>query len=75
MTRLEDLQKDKEELTIKLHRYQDKSIEDEEMIESLKEENRLLKYEMTKLQLVISSNINKIQRFNNLPGPGQKQPP
>ena len=69
MTRLEDLQKDKEELTIKLHRYQDKSIEDEEMIESLKEKNRLLKYEMTKLQLEISTNINKIQRFN------QKQPP
>ena len=66
MTRLEDLQKDKEELTIKLHRYQDKSIEDEEMIESLKEKNKLLKYEMTKLQLVISSNINKIQRFNQI---------
>jgi hypothetical protein len=66
MTRLEDLQKDKEELTIKLHRYQDKSIEDEEMIESLKEKNKLLKYEMTKLQLVISSNINKIQQFNQI---------
>ena len=66
MTRLEDLQKDKEELTIKLHRYQDKSIEDEEMIESLKEKNKLLKYEMTKLQLEISSNINKIQRFNQI---------
>jgi hypothetical protein len=66
MTRLEDLQKDKEELTIKLHRYQDKSIEDEEMIESLKEKNKLLKYEMTKLQLVISTNINKIQQFNQI---------
>ena len=66
MTRLEDLQKDKEELTIKLHRYQDKSIEDEEMIESLKEKNKLLKYEMTKLQIEISSNINKIQRFNQI---------
>ena len=62
MTRLEDLQKDKEELTIKLHRYQDKSIEDEEMIESLKEKNKLLKYEMTKLQLEISTNIAKIQK-------------
>ena len=66
MTRLEDLQKDKEELTIKLHRYQDKSIEDEEMIESLKEKNKLLKYEMTKLQIEISTNINKIQRFNQI---------
>lgn len=79
MTRLEDLQKDKEELTIKLHRYQDKSIEDEEMIESLKEKNKLLKYEMTKLQIEISTNINKIQNhFNNCPGTlgcGQKQPP
>ena len=70
MTRLEDLQKDKEELTIKLHRYQDKSIEDEEMIETLKEKNKLLKYEMTKLQLEISTNINKIQNHFN-----QKQPP
>ena len=66
MTRLEDLQKDKEELTIKLHRYQDKSIEDEEMIETLKEKNKLLKYEMTKLQLEISTNINKIQQFNQI---------
>ena len=75
MTRLEQLQKDKEELTIKLHIYQDKSIIDEEIIDTLKEKNKLLKYEMTKLQLEISTNINKIQRFNNLPGPGQKQPP
>jgi hypothetical protein len=80
MTRLEDLQKDKEELTIKLHRYQDKSIEDEEMIESLKEKNKLLKYEMTKLQLEISTNINKIQNHfvgnsARTLGCGQKQPP
>ena len=70
MTRLEDLQKDKEELTIKLHIYQDKSIIDEEIIDTLKEKNKLLKYEMTKLQLEISTNINKIQNHFN-----QKQPP
>ena len=64
MTRLEDLQKDKEELTIKLHRYQDKSIEDEEIIKTLKEKNRILKQQMTKLQLEISTNINKIHQFN-----------
>lgn len=34
MTKLEQLQQDKEELTVKLHRYQDKSIEDEEIIET-----------------------------------------
>tara|TARA_R110000782_G_scaffold54986_1_gene116181 strand:+ start:68 stop:280 length:213 start_codon:yes stop_codon:yes gene_type:complete len=70
MTRLEQLQKDKEELTIKLHIYQDKSIIDEEIIDTLKEKNKLLKYEMTKLQLEISTNINKIQNHFN-----QKQPP
>lgn len=70
MTRLEQLQKDKEELTIKLHIYQDKSIIDEEIINTLKEKNKLLKYEMTKLQLEISTNINKIQNHFN-----QKQPP
>ena len=62
MTRLEQLQKDKEELTIKLHIYQDKSIIDEEIIDTLKEKNKLLKYEMTKLQLEISTNINKIHQ-------------
>ena len=64
MTKLEQLQQDKEELTIKLHRYQDKSIEDEGIIKSLKEKNKILKQEMTKLQLEISTNINKIHQFN-----------
>tara|TARA_R110002050_G_scaffold8724_1_gene31703 strand:- start:582 stop:791 length:210 start_codon:yes stop_codon:yes gene_type:complete len=64
MTKLEQLQQDKEELTVKLHRYQDKSIEDEEIIKTLKEKNRILKQEMTKLQLEISTNINKIHQFN-----------
>ena len=64
MTKLEQLQKDKEELTVKLHRYQDKSIEDEEIIKTLKEKNRILKQQMTKLQLEISTNINKIHQFN-----------
>ena len=64
MTKLEQLQKDKEELTVKLHIYQDKSIIDEEIIDTLKEKNKLLKYEMTQLQLEISTNINKIQQFN-----------
>ena len=64
MTKLEQLQKDKEELTVKLHIYQDKSIIDEEIIDTLKEKNKLLKYEMNKLQLEISTNINKIQQFN-----------
>jgi len=64
MTKLEQLQQDKEELTVKLHRYQDKSIEDEEIIETLKEKNKFLKQEMTKLQLEISTNINKIHQFN-----------
>ena len=80
MTRLEQLQKDKEELTIKLHIYQDKSIIDEEIINTLKEKNKLLKYEMTKLQLEISTNINKIQNHfvgnsARTLGFGQKQPP
>lgn len=69
MTKLEQLQEKIEELTVKLHRYQDKSIEDEEIKDNLKEENRKLKQEMTKLELIISTNINKIQKFN------QKQPP
>jgi len=64
MTKLEQLQQDKEELTVKLHRYQDKSIEDEEIIKLLKEKNRILKQEMTKLQLNISTNTNKIHQFN-----------
>ena len=64
MTKLEQLQQDKEELTIKLHRYQDKSIEDDEIIQLLKEKNRILKQEMTKLQLNISTNTNKIHQFN-----------
>ena len=66
MTKLEQLQKDKEELTVKLHIYQDKSIIDEEIIDTLKEKNKFLKYEMTKLQLEISTNINKIQQFNQI---------
>tara|TARA_R110000737_G_scaffold68001_1_gene96088 strand:- start:1115 stop:1330 length:216 start_codon:yes stop_codon:yes gene_type:complete len=64
MTKLEQLQQDKEELIVKLHIYQDKSIEDEEIIKTLKEKNRILKQEMTKLQLEISTNINKIHQFN-----------
>ena len=64
MTKLEQLQQDKEELTVKLHRYQDKSIEDEEIIKTLKEKNKFLKQQMTKLQLEISTNINKIHQFN-----------
>ena len=66
MTKLEQLQQDKEELIVKLHIYQDKSIEDEEIIKTLKEKNRILKQEMTKLQLEISTNINKIQQFNQI---------
>ena len=64
MTKLEQLQQDKEELIVKLHIYQDKSIIDQEIIETLKEKNKFLKQEMTKLQLEISTNINKIQQFN-----------
>lgn len=64
MTKLEQLQQDKEELIVKLHIYQDKSIIDEEIIETLKEKNKFLKQEMTKLQLEISTNINKIHQFN-----------
>ena len=64
MNKLAQLQQDKEELTVKLHRYQDKSIEDEEIIKTLKEKNKFLKQQMTKLQLVISTNINKIHQFN-----------
>tara|TARA_R110000824_G_scaffold18977_1_gene74340 strand:- start:658 stop:873 length:216 start_codon:yes stop_codon:yes gene_type:complete len=64
MTKLEQLQQDKEELIVKLHIYQDKSIEDEEIIKTLKEKNRILKQQMTKLQLEISTNINKIHQFN-----------
>tara|TARA_R110000765_G_scaffold63465_1_gene123304 strand:- start:1099 stop:1305 length:207 start_codon:yes stop_codon:yes gene_type:complete len=64
MTKLEQLQKDKEELTVKLHIYQDKSIIDEEIINTLKEKNKHLKQQMTLLQLEISTNINKIQQFN-----------
>ena len=69
MDKLEELQEKNEQLTVKLHRYQDKSIEDEEIKDNLKEENRELKQEMSKLQLIISTNINKIEKFN------QKQPP
>ena len=61
---MDKLRKEKEELIVKLHIYQDKSIIDEEIIDTLKEKNKLLKYEMTKLQLEISTNINKIQQFN-----------
>jgi len=64
MNKLAQLQQDKEELTVKLHRYQDKSIEDEEIIKTLKEKNKFLKQQMTKLQLEISTNINKIHQFN-----------
>tara|TARA_R110000744_G_scaffold120950_4_gene225319 strand:- start:196 stop:402 length:207 start_codon:yes stop_codon:yes gene_type:complete len=64
MTKLEQLQKDKEELIVKLHIYQDKSIIDEEIIDTLKEKNKHLKQQMTRLQLEISTNINKIQQFN-----------
>tara|TARA_R110000803_G_scaffold169353_1_gene232369 strand:- start:2322 stop:2537 length:216 start_codon:yes stop_codon:yes gene_type:complete len=64
MTKLEQLQQDKEELIVKLHIYQDKSIIDEEIIETLKEKNKFLKQQMTKLQLEISTNINKIHQFN-----------
>ena len=64
MTKLEQLQKDKEELIVKLHIYQDKSIIDQEIIETLKEKNKFLKQEMTRLQLEISTNINKIHQFN-----------
>jgi|TARA_R110000796_G_scaffold42287_1_gene104632 uncharacterized membrane protein len=64
MTKLEQLQQDKEELIVKLHIYQDKSIIDQEIIETLKEKNKFLKQEMTKLQLEISTNINKIHQFN-----------
>ena len=64
MTKLEQLQQDKEELIVKLHIYQDKSIIDQEIIETLKEKNRILKQQMTKLQLEISTNINKIHQFN-----------
>ena len=61
---MDKLRKEKEELIVKLHIYQDKSIIDEEIIDTLKEKNKLLKYEMNKLQLEISTNINKIQQFN-----------
>tara|TARA_R110000764_G_scaffold28488_1_gene67083 strand:+ start:162 stop:362 length:201 start_codon:yes stop_codon:yes gene_type:complete len=61
---MDKLRKEKEELIVKLHIYQDKSIIDEEIIDTLKEKNKLLKYEMTQLQLEISTNINKIQQFN-----------
>jgi uncharacterized membrane protein len=64
MTKLEQLQQDKEELIVKLHIYQDKSIIDQEIIETLKEKNKFLKQQMTKLQLEISTNINKIHQFN-----------
>tara|TARA_R110001632_G_scaffold24779_1_gene68686 strand:- start:710 stop:925 length:216 start_codon:yes stop_codon:yes gene_type:complete len=64
MTKLEQLQQDKEELIVKLHIYQDKSIIDQEIIETLKEKNKFLKQEMTRLQLEISTNINKIHQFN-----------
>ena len=65
---MDKLRKEKEELIVKLHIYQDKSIIDEEIIDTLKEKNKLLKYEMNKLQLEISTNINKIQQFNDTSG-------
>ena len=65
---MDKLRKEKEELIVKLHIYQDKSIIDEEIIDTLKEKNKLLKYEMNKLQLEISTNINKIQKFNDTSG-------
>ena len=65
---MDKLRKEKEELIVKLHIYQDKSIIDEEIIDTLKEKNKFLKYEMNKLQLEISTNINKIQQFNDTSG-------
>ena len=47
MTKLEQLQKDKEELTVKLHIYQDKSIIDEEIINTLKEKNKHYKSQLS----------------------------
>tara|TARA_R110002110_G_scaffold260134_2_gene475708 strand:+ start:313 stop:513 length:201 start_codon:yes stop_codon:yes gene_type:complete len=61
---MDKLRKEKEELIVKLHIYQDKSIIDEEIIDTLKEKNKFLKQQMTQLQLEISTNINKIQQFN-----------
>ena len=61
---MDKLRKEKEELIVKLHIYQDKSILDEEIINTLKEKNKFLKQQMTQLQLEISTNINKIQQFN-----------
>ena len=54
---MDKLRKEKEELIVKLHIYQDKSIIDEEIIDTLKEKNKFLKQQMTQLQLEISTNI------------------
>ena len=72
MTKVEQLIQKIEELSVKLHRYQDRSIEDEEIKDNLKKENNELKYELTQLQLEISTNIYKIHKYINMP---QKQPP